>query len=55
LSVKENGDRHMSAVSADAAPMNAEIGTEMVKPLPRTKSISISEVFEAQGMRSVEF
>jgi hypothetical protein len=40
---------------ADAAPTNAEIGTEIVKPLPRTKSISIFEVLEAQGTRRVEF
>ncbi len=39
----------------DAAPTNAEIGTEIVKPLPRTKLMSIFEVFEAQGTRKVEF
>jgi hypothetical protein len=45
----------MSTVSEDAEPMNAAMGIEIVRPLPRTKSISIFDVFEAQGMRSVEF
>ena len=55
LSVKENGDRHISAVSEDAAPTNAEIGIEIVKPFPRTKSTSMLEAFAAQGISSVEF
>jgi hypothetical protein len=53
-SVKENEDRHMPSVPV-GVPMSAEMGIEMVNPLPTTKSISVSVELEEHGMRRVLF
>jgi hypothetical protein len=52
--VKEKDVKHISSVPV-GAPMSAEIGTEMVKPLPMKNSISASVELEEHGTRRVLF
>jgi len=52
--VKEKGDWHIPSVPL-AEPTNEDIGTEIVKPLPKRKSTLHSIELTVQGIRRPEF